>query len=175
MPKPPKPLNLEELMTYAGQSLTIRAQSLSELRTKLKRRAAEPKDVDEVISRLKQAGIMNDQRFADSFAGWRLENQGFGKARVLRDLLARRVAPEVARKATDKVFSGADEVAMVEQFLAREYRGKNLGALLQDDKQLASAFRKLRTAGFGASPSIRVLKRYAASAERLEDTPEEPE
>jgi len=38
---------------------------------------------------------------------------------------------------------------------------------------LASAFRKLRGAGFSAGNSIRVLKRYAADAERLEEMDEE--
>ena len=84
------------------------------------------------------------------------------------------VAPAaVAQEAVATAFEGSDEVQMIEQFLARKYRGKELGALLQEDKNLASAFRKLRMAGFGAGPSIQVLKRYAAQAELLEDTPEE--
>ena len=37
------------------------------------------------------------------------------------------------------------------------------------DKELASAFRKLRGAGFSTGNSIRALKRYAAEAERLEE------
>ncbi len=114
--------------------------------------------------------------FAGSFANWRKENQGFGKTRVVRDLMARRVAPAVAREAVDAAFAGADEVVMVEQFLARKYRGKDLGALLQEEKNLASAFRRLRGAGFSAGVSIRVLKRYAAEADRLEEMDEpEPE
>src|SRR5258708_24220576 len=51
-------------------------------------------------SRLKQAGVLNDRRFADSFVNWRRENQGFGKARVMRDLMARRVAPAVRSRMT---------------------------------------------------------------------------
>ena len=95
--------------------------------------------------------------------------KGLGKTRVLRDLMARRVAPAVAKEAVDAAFEGVDEIAMIEAFLARKYRGKDLGALLQEQKQLASAFRKLRGAGFSTGNSIRVLKRYAAEAERLEE------
>jgi regulatory protein len=58
---------------------------------------------------------------------------------------------------------------MIEQYLQRKYRGHNLAELLCDEKRLASAFRRLRTAGFSAGGSIKVLKRYAAEAERLED------
>ena len=174
-PKKPKLLDLDGLMTYAARVLSARPQTVSELRQKLSRRAARAEDVQQVLDRLKQLGYLNDQRFAESFASWRRENQGLGKTRVVRDLLARRVAPGLAKKAAEAAYSGADEIAMIEQFLARKYRGKNLGTLLTEEKHLASAYRKLRTAGFGAGNSINVLKRYAAEAERLEDLDESPD
>lgn len=160
-------------MTYAARTLGSRAQTISELRTKLIRRAARREDVDEVLSRLKESGYLNDKRFAESFANWRCENQGLGKTRVMRDLMARRVAPGLAIQAVDAAYRDTDEIAMIENFLARKYRGKNLGALLSEEKYLAAAYRKLRGAGFSAGNSIRVLKRYAAEAERLEEMPEE--
>jgi regulatory protein len=130
-------------------------------------------DIDVVLGRLKDAGVVNDRRFAGSFAEWRRESQGLGKTRVLRDLMARRVAPGVAKEAVDAAFEGVDETGMIEAFLKRKYRGKDLGALLQEQKELASAFRKLRGAGFSTGNSIRVLKRYAAEAERLEEMEED--
>ena len=51
----------------------------------------------------------------------------------------------------------------------------NLGELLQEDKKLQSVFRRLRYAGFSTGGSIRVLKRYAAQADKLEDEPETEE
>jgi regulatory protein len=168
----PKLLDLEGLMAYSARVLSARAQTISELRQKLRRKAARPEDVPEVLDRLKQLGYLNDQRFAESFASWRRENQGLGQSRVVRDLLARRVAPAIAQKAAESAYSGADEPAMIEDFLARKYRGKKLGALLKEPKNLASAYRKLRTAGFSARHSVQVLKRYASDAERLEEMEE---
>ena len=156
-------------MAYSARTLASRAQTVSEMRAKLTRRAAHPEDVDEVLNRLRQAGYLDDKRFADSAANWRRENEGLGKTRVVRDLMARRVAPAVARQAADAAYLNVDEVAMIESFLARKYRGKELGTLLSEEKHLASAYRRLRTAGFSAGNSIRVLKRYAAEAERLEE------
>ena len=118
---------------------------------------------------LKQLGLVSDQCFAESFAHWRRDNEGYGKARVLRDLLARRVAPALARQAAEAAYEQADEIALIENFLARKYRGKDLGAMLAEQKHLASAYRKLRLAGFSGGNSIRVLKRYAAEADRLEE------
>lgn len=160
-------------MSYAARTLASRAQTVSELRDKLRRKAARREDIDDVLRRLKDAGFVNDQRFAESFAAWRRENQGLGKTRVVRDLLTRRVAPAVAAKAADAAFAGVDEIQMIEQFLARKFRGKNLGVLLQEERHLASAFRKLRAAGFSPGNAIRVLKRYAADADRLEELGDE--
>jgi regulatory protein len=167
--RPPKLLDREGLMNYAARALTSRALSLNELRDRLKRRASKQEDVTEVIASLKEAGFLNDRKLADSFANWRRENQGFGKVRVMQDLMARRIAPAVAKQAVESAYSGVDEVALIESFLARKYRGKNLGELLSEEKNLASAFRRLRGAGFSSGNSIRVLKRYAAEAERLEE------
>ena len=170
----PKRLEMDGLVAYAARTLSGRAQTSSELREKLKRRAVREQDVDLVIARLKDAGYLNDKRFAESFANWRRDNEGFGKARVMRDLMNRRVAPAVARQASDDAFKEIDETAMIEQYLARKYRGKDLGALLKEEKHLASAYRKLRLAGFSTDNSIRVLKRYADQADLLEDDEIEP-
>src|SRR5258708_31512577 len=90
----------------------------------------------------------------------------------MRDLMARRVAPELARKAAESAYAEADETGMIQRFLERKFRGKDLPSFLREEKNLASAYRRLRTAGFGGANSIEVLKRYAALAERLEDMAE---
>ena len=173
MPRAPQKLDYDALTAYAARTLAARAHTSSELREKLKRRAMRVADADLVIARLKDAGYLDDKQFAESFASWRRDRAGLGKARVVRDLMARRVAPGLAQKAAATAFQGADETAMIEKFLARKYRGKDLGALLREEKHLAAAFRKLRAAGFSTGNSIRVLKRYAAEAERLEEMEEE--
>jgi regulatory protein len=170
----PKRLDANALIAYAAQALSARALTISELREKLKRRAAEPADVDEVLAHLKESGYLNDQRFAESYASWRRDDGGFGKTRVMRDLMARRVAPAVAKQAAEAAYKGTDEIAMIEKFLARKYRGKDLAALLKEEKHLASAYRKLRMSGFSTSNSVRVLKRYAEQAELLEGNDDEP-
>ena len=160
------------MMAYSARILSARAQTISELREKLKRRATEPGDVDEVLGRLKQMGYLNDERFAEGFASWKKDQEGLGKTRVLRDLMARRVAPAIAKQASEAAFQKADEIAMIEKFLERKYRSKDLGALLSEEKHLASAYRKLRLAGFSSGNAIRVLKRHAAEAEILEEMEE---
>jgi regulatory protein len=160
-------------MKYAGQALAARAQSAAELRTRLRKKAAHREDVEEVIAYLKESGYIDDKRFAGAFADLRRENRGLGKARVVRDLMSRRVAPQIAKAAAEESYKETDEIKLIEDFLARKYRGKDLKSLLTDPKNLNSAYRKLRIAGFGGGNSIRVLKRFAAAAEEIEEIPEE--
>jgi regulatory protein len=85
------------------------------------------------------------------------------------------VAPAVADAAVERTYKDQDEVALIEAFMARKYRGRNLGALLAEEKHLASAWRRLRYAGFSAGNSLRVLKRYAADEASLEALEGEPD
>jgi regulatory protein len=168
----PKKLDAEKLWTYALRTLGGRGMSSGEIRSKLQRRAENAKDVDAVLGRLKDYGYLNDQKFAEHYAAARLENEGLGKQRVLRDLRQKRVAPALAEKVVRETYEASDETALVEDYLARKYRNVKLGEMLKDPSKLASVFRKLRYAGFGAGTAIRVLRRYSERAEELEESDE---
>ncbi len=170
-----KPKALEEpaLFEYAVRSLASRGQSLGQVRDKLRRRAAHPGDIEGVLARLKDLGYLNDQRFAESFASGRLQNQGLGKLRVLRELRQRRVAPALAEKVVGETYLESDETALIGAWLERKYRGKDLSQWLKEPKNLASAFRRMRLAGFSPSASIQELKRHAALAAGIEALAEE--
>ena len=161
-------------MTYAGRVLSMRAQTSTELRSKLNRRAANKSDPDAVIAKLQEVGFLNDEKFAELFASWRRDSQRLGKGRVVRELLTRRVAPAVAKQAAEKAYEAVDENALAADFLVRKYRGKDLREMLaranQDrEKHMASAYRKLRTSGFSSSATIHALKRYTTDATHLEE------
>lgn len=165
--KPPRKLDAEELRHYATKLLAGRALSVGEFKAKLRNRAADPACIDEIVLQFKDYGALNDQRYAGHFAESR--SGAMGRQRVLSDLMRKKVAPKVAEKAVAQAYAGTDEVALIEHWLERKYRNQDLGALLQEPAKLASVYRRLRQAGFATGPSVRVLKRYAAQAEQLED------
>jgi regulatory protein len=165
--RPPQLLERDQLLNVALRALGGRAHSSGDLREKLRRRAQNEEDVDAVLAKLKEAGYLNDRRFAENYAAARLQNQGLGKMRVLRDLRQRRVAPKLAEQVTEQTYRQTNEADLIEEFLRRKYRGKELGAFLSQEKNLAGAFRRLRYAGFSAGQSIRVLKRFANQPEAL--------
>ncbi|MBV8817069.1 MAG: RecX family transcriptional regulator [Acidobacteriaceae bacterium] len=168
MARTPKLLDAAKLYEYALRTLSGRAHSLGELREKLRRKAEHAQDIDPVLLKLKEAGYLNDRKFAEGFTASRLQNQGHGRMRVLRDLRQKRVAPKLAEQVTQEAFRDTDEAELVEAYLARHYRSKNLPVFLAEEKNLASAFRRLRYAGFSPGTSIRVLKKFSAQADELE-------
>ena len=179
MSKPRKraPLDASGLWEFALKTLGARACSSGELRQKLRLRAERAEDVDATLARLKEYRYLDDRRFAESFAAARLENQQFGKHRVVRDLLRRRIAPALAESTAGKTFQQVDEIALIEQHIRRKYRGKKRVGLFKEEKDLASAYRRLLRAGFSTGNIIRVLKRFAANPELLDgfEPPAEPD
>ena len=164
----PKKLSGEALWEYALRVLGGRAYSASELRQKLRRRAESPDDVNAVMSKLREYGLADDQRFSELFAAARLANAGFGQFRVLQELRSKQVAPAIAEQAVAGAFAGTDEKELAEKLLLRKYRGKDLAAFLSEEKNLASAYRRLRTAGFSSAATLSVLKRYSQRAGECE-------
>jgi regulatory protein len=173
----PRQLDSEGLWNYALRALGGRAHSTGEMREKLRRRAFRAEDVEQVLGRLKDSGYLDDRRFAESFATARLSNERFGRTRVLQDLRGRRVAPALAEKTVGEVYQDVDEPALIEEWIRRKYRTAPREGLFQDDKDLASAYRRLLRAGFRTGEIVRVLKRFAKNPELLDsfEPPEEGE
>ncbi|HEY7306537.1 MAG TPA: regulatory protein RecX [Bryobacteraceae bacterium] len=168
----PSKLDETGLWDYALRLLARRAYSSGELKQKLAARAARYSDVDATMNKLGEYGFADDKKFSEAFAGSRLQNRGFGRFRVLNELRSKRVAPTTAAEAVEKIFDGTDELQLIQNFLARKYRGKDLTQFLQQEKNLASAYRRLRTAGFSSTGSITVLKRYSRKADEWDETTE---
>jgi regulatory protein len=163
------------LWAYALRVLGGRAHSSGELREKLRAKAERAADVDPTIARLKECGYLNDRQFAESFATARLENEGLGKTRVLADLSRRRVAPALAQQTIGKVYEDVNEQALAEDFVRRKFRMAPKENLFQDEKQMASAYRRLVRAGFRSATTIAVLKKFARDPDLLDgfEPPEE--
>jgi regulatory protein len=165
-PRQPKPLDAAGLFDYALRTLTGRALTQGELRTRLARRAADPADVEPAIARLKEYGYLNDRRFAETYARLRLENQGFGRFRVLRDLKTRRVAPQLAEKVVTDAYRQVDEGALIQEYLARKLRRQSPADLTPS--RFASLYRSLLRAGFSAAGIRKALERRSVPEEWLE-------
>jgi regulatory protein len=172
--KPQAKLAEDALFDYAVRALANRACSSDELRFKLRRRAEAVADIERVITRLTDLGYLDDKRFAEMYTSMRVENDGFGKTRVLHDLRTRRVAPKLAEQAVSRAFEDKNEHEMVAAWIERRMPAI-LTAHLDDERKLAAAYRKLLRAGFSPGAILTVLRRFAARPELLEEPPPDDE
>ena len=170
-----RPLDSEALWTYALKLLGGQARSSGEMREKLGRRAERPVDVEPVVARLKDAGYLNDHRFAEAFAAARLANDKMGRARVIQDLRQRRVAPALAAQTVREVYADVDEQALIEEWIRHKFRQAPREGLFADPKDLANAYRRMQQAGFPSGAILRTLKRFAKNPDLLDGfEPPEP-
>jgi regulatory protein len=167
--KRPRKLAAEELFEYAVKCLGARAYSTGDLKSKLRMRAANPADAEAAIDRLKDIGYLDDRRFAEGYAAARVENEGFGRMRVLNDLRARRVSGAMAEQAVERAIGDKSEAELIDAFIERRMHSVASGGKIEDEKKLAAAYRKLRRAGFTSGPILAALKRIAARPEELEE------
>lgn len=173
-PRKQTKLDEAELWNYALRILARKAYSAGEIKQKLSMRAAQASDVPTVLTKLKEYGFADDEKFSETFAQARLRNEGFGRSRVLRDLRTKRVSQKVAEKAIEATFAGTSEAELIDNFLARKYRSKDLAEFFKEQKNLSSAYRRLRTAGFSSAATLEALKRHAKHAADW-DVEEEPD
>ena len=164
-----------ELFEYSVRYLSQRSCSSEELKSKLRLRAAKLDDVNGVLDRLKDVGYLNDEKFAESFALNRAENDGFGRMRVLSDLRGRRITPSLAEKTVAEVFEDKDEAALIDAFIERRMSSLAVQSRIEDQRELAKAYRRLRRAGFSSGGVLAALKRRAARPEEIEEPAEDEE
>jgi len=167
----------DALWSYALKILAGRAHSTGEMREKLRRRAERAGDVDDILARLKEHGYLDDRRYAEGYAASRLSNEKLGRGRVIRDLRQHRVAASLAEQTVHKVYQGVDEAALIEDWVRKKYRLATREGLFQEQKDLASAYRRLLHAGFQTGEIVRVLKRFARDPDLLDsfEPPDPPE
>jgi regulatory protein len=173
--KKARKLASDELFEYAVKLLGARGYSSGDLRTKLRLKAAEPADIDHTLGRLKEIGYLDDQRYAKSYAAARVENQGFGRIRVLNDLRARRISGNLADQAVSQALEGRTEAELIDAYIERRMGSLMEAGPIEDERKLAAAYRRLRRAGFTSGPILSALKRKAARPELVNETPEEDE
>lgn len=171
----PRKLEAEPLFEYAVQLLGIRGYSSGDLRAKLRLKAAQPNDIDGIIARLLDIGYLDDNRYAESFASARVENDGFGRMRLLTDLRARRISGGIADRAVAHALEGRSEAELIDAYIERRMASLTAAGPIEDERKLAAAYRRLRRAGFTSGAILTALRRKAAQPELVNDTPEEEE
>src|ERR671913_359285 len=86
--------------------LAAKPRSVAELRERLLRgKGANEAVVNTVISRLQEYGYLDDERFAFSYASFKVKQRPVGRRRLERDLKFKKVDTDVANEALEMVYA----------------------------------------------------------------------
>ena len=78
--------------------------------------------VETVFARLCEYGYLNDERFAFSYASYKVKQRPLGRRRLERDLKFKKVDSAVANEALEMVFTETPEEQLIDQAIAKRLR-----------------------------------------------------
>jgi regulatory protein len=103
--------------------LAAKPRSVAELRERLLRgKNTDEATVETVISRLREYGYLNDERFAFGYASYKVKQRPVGRRRLERDLKFKKVDSGVANEALELVFAETSEEQLIDQAIAKRLR-----------------------------------------------------
>jgi regulatory protein len=107
----------------AVKLLAAKPRSVAELRERLLRgKNTNNEVVEAVIARLREYGYLNDERFAFSYASYKVKQKPLGRRRLERDLRFKKVDSAVADQALEMVFTETPEEQLIDQAIAKRLR-----------------------------------------------------
>jgi regulatory protein len=114
---------LRKTFERAVKLLAAKPRSVAELRERLLRgKNTNEETVDIVISRLREYGYLNDERFAFSYASYKVKQKPVGRRRLERDLRFKKIDSGVANEALEMVFAATPEEELIDQAIAKRLR-----------------------------------------------------
>lgn len=152
----------EQVYAAALHYLARREYAESELRQRLLRRGAKPADVDAALARLKQAGYLDDARFAYARVRQRRDISRRGRGMVRAELTGFGIADELIENALVEEYDQSREEETVRALVQRE--AALIAALDDADKRrkrLQSLERRLLTRGFRPATVFAAIRQAA--------------
>ena len=107
----------------AVKLLAAKPRSIAELRERLlSGKNTNTEVVETVIARLREYGYLNDERFAFSYASYKVKQRPVGRRRLERELKFKKIDSGVAEKALELVFNETPEEQLIDQAIAKRLR-----------------------------------------------------
>ena len=107
----------------AVKLLAAKPRSVAELRERLLRgKNTNQEVVETVIARLREYGYLDDERFAFSYASYKVKQRPVGRRRLERDLKFKKVESGVANEALEMVYTEMPEEQLIDRAIAKRLR-----------------------------------------------------
>jgi regulatory protein len=142
------------ILKKAGRLLAHRAYSRGELRKKLAP-MAEDSEIESALNRLEQLKLLNDVDYAYNFALYRVQQQGWGPAKVREHLFRRHLSRATIDSALERIRTELDEESVLLEYIKKHCAKR---ALRTDPKDIQKLIMHLRRRGFEGPAIFRALK-----------------
>lgn len=163
------PLTRDELLEKALRLLGNQDYARAEIEARLRTRARVEADVAWAMSKLSEAGFLDDARVAGRKARQAREHRLIGRKRAEEELRIRKLEESAIAAGIDSAYAGVDEGDLALQFLREKLAGFLRGEKLEDPKQLQRAYGRLRRAGFTHADSVSALRKHSRLAMNLDE------
>jgi regulatory protein len=149
----------ERALQLAYRAVGQRDRTVAELRTLLERKRVEPESIAAAVAELRQAGLVDDARYARRFAEDKRELESWGAERIARELKRRGIAPDLI----EAVVADRSREAELDTALLLLQRRVPPPA---DDRERDRAWRLLIRRGYEAELAYEAVRRHERSGER---------
>ena len=107
----------------AVKLLAAKPRSIAELRQRLLQgRGTNVSTVELVITRLREYGYLDDERFAFSYASLKVKQRPVGRRRLAQDLRIKKVDKQVADEALELVYAETSEEGLIDRAIEKRLR-----------------------------------------------------
>ncbi len=139
--RPPRVVDAEKsrarTLQRAVKLLAAKPRSIEELRERLLEKGwADEAAVEYALSKLKEYGYLDDERFALSFASYRVKQKPVGRQRLARDLQTKKVSKETADAALELVYQETSEEELIARAIEKRTRLRGRPVTRQETKSL---------------------------------------
>src|SRR5918998_821030 len=146
----------------AVKLLAAKPRSVAELRERLlEKEWTDEAAADYPLAKLTEYGYLDDEQFALTFAQSRVRQKPVGRQRLARDLKNKKLDPETAEQALEKVFEETPEDKLIDEAVARRVRLHGRPKTREESKSL---FDHLLRRGFSIDLVINKIRALSASA-----------
>ena len=143
----------DRALQLAYRAVGRRERTVAELRTLLERKRAEPEHIAAAVAELREAGLLDDARYARRFAEDKRELESWGRERIARELQRRGIAPDLIETVVaDRGREAELETALL--LLARRVPPP------ADDRERDRAWRLLIRRGYDAELAYEAVRRH---------------
>jgi len=143
-------------LAFALNLLSRRDHSEAELRRKLAPKGFSAEEMDTAMGRLRDAGYLNDKRFARSFAESSIRNgRGYG-FRLRLELSRRGIQEEIIEETLASLGAEYEEIATLSELMARKFEG--FDPHQADARQKRRVISYFQRRGFSLAAIVRVFR-----------------